>query len=308
MSNGIDAPKHFSVTQNGNDMYLLNERYKYPLMRQTIMESPAEVRAGGENVFYGRGTHLVLPVSDLKDRRLVIRHYRHGGLWGRLVGDVLWGHGRPLKELVVAEGALERDIDTAEVVALRFRRLFGPLCRADIFTLEISGADDLIAFLCKLPASEILSQKKELIKCVVRAVKRLHDSGILHADLHLKNILLKKNEINKVYIIDLDKSELCPNATGAGLLIDQRMGNILRLDRSVEKFMAWRPDLRLITRADRLRFLKLYLEEPGSREVRNWKAVARRYATHHRAHRFWWKLLKRAGLGIYDFERHQTQQ
>ncbi len=308
MSSGIDVPKHYSVTQNGNDMYLLNERYKYPLMRQTIMESSAEGGAGGENVFYGRGTHLALPVSGLKDRRLFIRHYRHGGLWGRLTGDVLWGHGRPLKELVVAEKAIERGIDTAEVVALRIRPLFGPLCRADIFTLEISGAEDLIAFLCKLPASEILSQKKELIKYVARAVKKLHDSGILHADLHLKNILLKRNDINKVYIIDLDKSELRPTATATGLSMEQRMDNILRLDRSVEKFMEWRPDLRLITRADRLRFLKLYLEEPRSPEALNWKAVVRKYATRHRAHRFWWRLLKRAGLGIYDFERHQTRQ
>ncbi|HHT9146519.1 MAG TPA: lipopolysaccharide kinase InaA family protein, partial [Candidatus Wunengus sp. YC61] len=58
------------------------------------------------------------------------------------------------------------------------------------------------------------------------------DAGIYHADLHLKNILLKKdsNEEFTAYIIDLDKSVVLNK-----LNIQQRIRNLLRLDRSLEK-------------------------------------------------------------------------
>ncbi|MFQ5862490.1 MAG: lipopolysaccharide kinase InaA family protein [Candidatus Brocadiales bacterium] len=295
-------PKHFSVTQKGSDTFFLKEKYKYPILRQIIMEFSSEVKEG-QSAFHGRGAYMAIPVSALKDRRLIVRHYSHGGLWGKLVGDILLGHNRPLRELVNTEKAQERGVDTAEVVALRFRKYFGPLCKGDIFTLEISDAQDLIVFLTNCPAEEILLQKRELIRHVAQAVRRMHDAGVYHADLHLKNILVKRGDTLKVYIIDLDKSELYANRANGGLSIERRMNNILRLDRSVEKFKEWRPDLRLITSADRLRFLREYAVGGGE----DWKTLARRYATHHAAHRLWWRFLGAVGLGIYDFERRQRQ-
>lgn len=301
VSSGVDVPKHFSVTHKGSDTFFLKEKYKYPILRQIIMEFSSEVKEG-KYAFYGRGAYMAIPVSDLRDRRLIVRHYSHGGLWGKLAGDVLWGRNRPLRELVNTEKALERGVDTAEVVALRFRKYFGPLYRADIFTLEISDAEDLIVFLSNRPAEEIFTQKRELVRHIAKAVRKMHDAGMYHADLHLKNILVKTDNTLKVYIIDLDKSELYADVSIGGLSVERRMDNILRLDRSVEKFKEWRPDLKLITRADRLRFLREYMREYAAGEGGDWKALARKYATHHATHRLWWRLLGVVGLGIYDFE------
>ncbi len=304
MSTDLNVPKQFSVTQKGSDTFFLKEKYKYPVLTQIIMDFSAEVREE-QSAFHGRGAYLAIPVSELKDRRLIVRHYSHGGLWGRLADDILCGHNRPLNELVNAEKATERGMDTAEVVALRFRNLLGPLCRADIFTLEISGAEDLIVYLCNRTAVEICSQKRVLIRHIAQAVRRMHDAGVYHADLHLKNILVKRDGTPKVYIIDLDKSKLC---TDGGLTIDQRMDNILRLGRSVEKFSEWRPDLKPISRTDQLRFLMEYVGAGTLGEANDWKTLARKYTTHYAAHKLWWRLLRAVGLGMYSFERQQRQK
>lgn len=271
------------------------------------MEFSAEVRED-KSAFYGRGACLAIPVSDLKDRRLIVRHYTHGGLWGKLSGDILWGRNRPLNELVNTEKALEQGVDTAEVVALRFKNFFGPFCRADIFTLEISDAEDLIAFLAGHTAEEILSQKRRLIGHIAKAVRKIHDAGIYHADLHLKNILVKLTDVPKIYIIDLDKSKFRTNGADGGLPTGQRMDNMLRLNRSVEKFNRWKPDLKLITKTDRLRFLREYatagIADEGTAAFKNdWKDLARRYTSSYAAHRLWWGLLRTVGLGIYGFDK-----
>ena len=60
----------------------------------------------------------------------------------------------------------------------------------------------------------------------------MHDAGIYHADLHLKNILLKQDASGafSAYIIDLDKSFVVDKLT-----VEQRMKNLLRLNRSIDK-------------------------------------------------------------------------
>src|SRR5574337_1208829 len=82
------------------------------------------------------------------------------------------------------------------------------------------------------PSRFIQKSKKSVIYALVRLIRNMHDAGIYHADLHLKNILLKgdsNGEFN-AYIIDLDKSVVLNE-----LNIDQRIKNLLRLDRSIEK-------------------------------------------------------------------------
>ncbi len=246
---------------------------------------------------------MAIPVGTLEGKRLIKRHCRHGGLWGMLARDVLWGYKRPLNELAISQNAVARGVKTAEIVALRFENLLGPLYRADIFTLEITDTEDLIAFLSNHTAEQITSRKNAIIRNIAQTVRKMHDSGIYHADLHLKNILVGMDNPPRVYIIDLDKSQLRCDATTGSLSLKQRMVNLLRLDRSLVKLQTVlkRPGLKHITRRDRLRFLREYLR---ARPLKggDWKNLARRHATRHSGHRLWWKILRAAGINIYDFE------
>ena len=94
----------------------------------------------------------------------------------------------------------------------------------------------------------------------------------------MKNIL---TSAEAVYIIDLDKATLVPHR-------DDRLdlGNLSRLNRSVVKLMGSRG---LVTRTDKLRFLRRYL---GGRE--KLKELSRLCSQGLWFHRLWWSLTGQA--------------
>ncbi|MFN3466435.1 MAG: lipopolysaccharide kinase InaA family protein [Candidatus Brocadiales bacterium] len=244
----------------------------------------------------GRAEHPCIPIEG--EGTAILRRVRHGGLWGKLAGDILWGAGRPVQELINTNKALERGVPTAEILGVRLEGLMGPifglalpLYRAEVFSRELPEAVDLIEFLESLPpdrAKALSLHKRKIIRTVAMSVRAMHEAGLYHNDLHLKNILITREAPFKAYIIDLDRSSL-----HEFLPLAQRIKNLVRLDRSVEKFIAVvayrNMPLRLITRRDKLRFLRDY--EDGNPI---WKEVARGLNPGHTFHRWWWRVL---GIG-----------
>jgi tRNA A-37 threonylcarbamoyl transferase component Bud32 len=183
-------------------------------------------------VKFGRGSYLSVPVAENSTERFVVRDYKHGGLLGKLFGGVFLNGNRPLNEMFTGEIASQRSVPSAEVIAIAKRRLWGIFYKAKFISKEIDGAVDMVEFLKKSSPECIQTYKKPVIFALVKLIRNMHDAGIYHADLHLKNILLKKDSTGKftAYIIDLDKSVVLNK-----LDIHQRIKNLLRLDRSLEK-------------------------------------------------------------------------
>jgi len=112
---------------------------------------------------------------------------------------------------------------------------------------------------------------------VAATIADMHDAGIVHADLNLKNLLVRDAfDEPEAFVIDFDRARL------AGRLgLGERMRNLLRLDRSVLK---WAASRRAVSPLDRLRVLCIYLDRyPRWRE--RWGEIARRYARAHLLHR-----------------------
>jgi tRNA A-37 threonylcarbamoyl transferase component Bud32 len=66
---------------------------------------------------------------------------------------------------------------------------------------------------------------------VGRAVRRFHDEGGRHSDLHVKNLLIReRGDTTECIVIDLDKARITP-----GLTPGERMAQIMRLFRSLLK-------------------------------------------------------------------------
>ena len=132
---------------------------------------------------------------------------------------------------------------------------------------------------------------------MAKAVKEMHDAGIYHADLHLKNILVQSAPGGKdiVYIIDLDKSRQYEEIS-----LHKRMRNIMRLDRSVEKMIRNNKDVFCqrssfpISKTDKLRFLKEYLKTDNKSE-KPLRYYLQSYKTSHNLHRLWWS--------VWDFRK-----
>jgi len=173
-----------------------------------------------------------VPVTENSTERFVVRDYRHGGLLGKLFGGIFLNGDRPLNEMFTSEIASQRGVPSAEVIAVAKRRLWGIFYKAKFISKEIDGAVDMVEFLKKSSAEFMQRYKKSVIFALVKLIRNMHDAGIYHADLHLKNILLKKDSNGEftAYIIDLDKSVVLDK-----LDIQQRIKNLLRLDRSLEK-------------------------------------------------------------------------
>lgn len=233
MSWKLKEPTSFSVVKRRDTTFFVKEAYKETIRSMSLDRNfPRHGKRADANRKFGRGIYLSVPDPKNSDERFVIRNYRHGGLFGKLFGGIFYGGDRPLNELHVNEVAARKGVPSAEVIAIARRKLWGIFYKADFISREITGAVDIVQFLKGSSPEFIQRCKKSVSFALARLIRDMHDAGIFHADLHLKNILLKggKNGEFNAYIIDLDKSAVLKELNTV-----QRMKNLLRLDRSLEK-------------------------------------------------------------------------
>lgn len=160
---------------------------------------------------------------DAKGLRAILKHGRRGGL---LKGDLFFGLRRPLREFMLSDQARKKGVPTPVVAAARVRSVLGLGYRGDLLVVEIPDAKDLGDLLRHPPATA--RERNRAIRAAARAVRKAHDAGLLHADLNLKNVLVRADE---AWVIDLDKSVLRAAPLGQA----ERASNLLRLYRSFLK-------------------------------------------------------------------------
>ncbi len=160
--------------------------------------------------------------------RLILRRLRHGGLLAPLLRGAFLGLGRPLRELEVTARLREAGAPVPRPILVVGWRLLGPLWSAAVGTAYEEGTVDLLTFLQGRPGrTRLLRACREL----GRVVRRFHDAGGRHGDLHVKNLLLREQTDRfRGLVIDLDKARVTP-----GLTPDERMAQIMRLFRSLRK-------------------------------------------------------------------------
>jgi tRNA A-37 threonylcarbamoyl transferase component Bud32 len=105
----------------------------------------------------------------------------------------------------------------------------------------------------------------------------MHAAGVWHADLHVKNVLLADGA---VVIIDFDRARVLGPVPEP-----ERVGNLLRFDRSVVKLE--RSGVHVPLR-DRLRFFHGYRDGLVDRRAR--EDVVRRCRKSLARHRRWWSI------------------
>ena len=181
-------------------------------------------RGGGPS---GRTGNVILELDAL-DVRLHVRPLRHGGWLATLPGKRLFRIARPLEELRVHRALHDRGAPVpapAFVVAERGR---GPWWIAAFATVHEERAPDAAAFLAARPERE---RVEAAAAAAGRALRRFHDLGARHRDLHVKNLLVRQSpESVEIVIIDLDRARLAGAPSPA-----ERMAEIMRLHRSLVK-------------------------------------------------------------------------
>jgi len=129
-------------------------------------------------------------------------------------------HNRPRQELEVHCEAYRRGVATVLPVAAVWHQQ-GPSFRGAIATLRVEGIDLWHKIVEQGGATD-----EELAACG-RAIWTMHAAGILHADLNMKNLLVRGNE---AWVIDFDRGRV---VSEVGKI--HARDNFMRLKRSIVK-------------------------------------------------------------------------
>ncbi|WCE29842.1 3-deoxy-D-manno-octulosonic acid kinase [Vibrio sp. SCSIO 43137] len=145
----------------------------------------------------GRGTTWFVQLDKLQ---AALRHYRRGGLFGKIVKDHYWFSGwknsRSYQEYLLLQKLIEAGVSVPRPVAAR--TIKKNLCyQADLLSEKIENAQDLVSVLQQQVVSE------QLYHAIGTEVRKMHDVQVNHTDLNIHNILIDNNQ--KVWLIDFDK-------------------------------------------------------------------------------------------------------
>lgn len=168
----------------------------------------------------GRGTTWFV---ELPSMQAALRHYRRGGLLGKLVADSYIYTGnestRSHQEFELLNLLKASGVNVPRPIAARIVKN-GLLYTADLLSEKIPNARDLVAILQENALPKKMYQK------IGQEISKMHAAQVNHTDLNIHNILI--DEQGKVWIIDFDK---CFQNQGE----NWKQGNWNRLLRSFKK-------------------------------------------------------------------------
>jgi hypothetical protein len=175
----------------------------------------------------GRAATAILALPG-RPERIHLRPVRHGGLLAPLWGGAIWGVARPAAELRATARLLGAGAPVPRPLLVAARRACGPLWSAVFGTLHVEDARDGFAWLAANPARADLLRAAHAAGA---AIRRFHDAGGSHADLQIKNLLVRERGADlEVLVIDLDRADASGSPPPA-----RRMRELMRLVRALHK-------------------------------------------------------------------------
>lgn len=281
-------PSLFKMTRSDNVWFVINKQYQ-EVVKYIINN---HIRLKVTDYAQGRGTFRLVKIDRQGIKNIVIRHYYRGGLIGAwFLRDLFLDFNRPINELIVTEQARAKGVPVPEILGLVISRVGGVFYRAEIILKEVPQTQNLNELFSGLMAQGVSPEtlrltKLELNKAIAGSIRLLHQVGIYHRDLNIRNILIQKTNGTglKAYIIDFDKSKRFNE-----LHFKKRIHNLIRLNRSIEK---WGWSGKIINTSDRIRMVNLYLEQENIEHVQKvW--LLRQCKRELSLHKHWWKLMGR---------------
>lgn len=207
----------------------------------------------------GRGGAGLLDVAGVE---MVVRPYRRGGAFGRLLADRYSGPARARRELELLQSLRENGVPVVVPVAALARRQ-GAFWRLRLCTERFADALPLPAFLAAFPAA-----RRRAVEAVGIVLRLAFAAGLVHPDLHPDNVLCREQgDKVRAVLVDLDRAR-----RAAAISAAQRDAMLARMQRYLERH---RDRLDAVpTRAETMRLLRALGLDRGERH-RVWHRVAR---------------------------------
>jgi len=136
-------------------------------------------------------------------RQFVLRHYRRGGLLGKLVRDTYVFSGEDLTRSFMEWRLLDKlaanNMNVPRPAAARFCR-HGTFYTADLITVRIPDVVSLSQYIAAEDRDEAFWQS------VGAAIWKFHEAGVYHADMNAYNVQVDKD--GDIWMLDFDKGAL----------------------------------------------------------------------------------------------------
>ncbi len=176
----------------------------------------------------GRGNTLF--VGNVP-RQFVLRHYRRGGLVGKLIRDrYLWAgekSTRSFAEWRLLAKMADFELRVPRPAAARYVR-HGAFYTADIITVTIPNVRPMSSVIAEAARDE------DYWAAIGAAIRGFHAAGVYHADMNAYNLQIDADD--RVWMLDFDKGSL----RGPGPWQQQTLN---RLHRSLKKIRTSNPAL-----------------------------------------------------------------
>jgi 3-deoxy-D-manno-octulosonic acid kinase len=164
-------------------------------------------------------------------RQFVLRHFRRGGLIGRLVRDrYIWNgedRTRSFAEWRMLAKMAEFNLQVPRPAAARYVRR-GTFYTADIITVSIPGVRSLSAVIAEVQGDD------EFWSGIGAAIQRFHAAGVYHADMNAYNLQIDVR--GELWMLDFDKGRLRAPGTW-------QQQTLSRLHRSLQKVSSLDPQV-----------------------------------------------------------------
>ncbi len=178
----------------------------------------------------GRGNTLF--VGNVP-KQFVLRHYRRGGLVGKLVTDLYVYTGqdqvRSFAEWRLLKKMVDFGLRVPRPAAARYRRV-GPFYTADLITLRLPDVQ---------PLSAAIAEERDagFWQSIGKAIHGFHDHGVYHADMNAYNLQI--DPADRLWMLDFDKGRLRTPGTW-------QQETLRRLHRSLIKIKSLDPRLHFL--------------------------------------------------------------
>ncbi len=172
----------------------------------------------------GRGSAWFL--STASGAQWVLRHYRRGGLPGKLIKDAYLyldeASVRSIQEYKLLQALQQRQLPVPKPIGAYYCRT-GFAYRAAIIVERLPGTRSLLT----------LNEKshKPLWEAAGQCIRQFHNAGVYHADLNATNVLVNPDS-GRVYLIDFDRGAL---RTASAEPTAWKRTNLNRLERGLNK-------------------------------------------------------------------------
>ncbi|MDX1777943.1 MAG: lipopolysaccharide kinase InaA family protein, partial [Thermodesulfobacteriota bacterium] len=183
-------------------------------------------------------------------KRVLVKESRVFGLTNKLFQTLT--RSRAKRAWIAARGLQVRGLNTPSGLALIEMKQFGLITRTILINEFIENAHELNDFVIKYfkdkSTKSHVFNKDSFISHLAQTLRKLHDSGIYHADLKSNNILVNLDDNNTIhfYFVDLDRVHF-----KGQLSFEQMANNLAQINASIAD---------CITPRDRLKFFRIYAE------------------------------------------------